>query len=78
MTSKTRELKKTIKNDNIRKNVTKIYFDYDVENEESYLEIFFKEETVRSTYSGDYMVSTTCPTNLDLNGWLDEIAYIEE
>lgn len=78
MTSKTRELKKTIKNDDIRKNVTKIYLIYDEENEESYLEIFFKEETVKSVYSCDYMESTTCPTNLDLNEWLDEIAYIEE
>lgn len=78
MKSMTRELRKTIKNDYIRKNVTKIYLDYDSEYEESYYEIFFKEDTVKSGYSGDYMKSTTCPTNLDINGWLDEIVIIEE
>ena len=80
MISKTRELKKTILDENIRKNVTKIYFVEGIEREDEsdYFEIYFKEETVKSSYSCEYIDKTTCPATLDINEWLKEIAYIEE
>lgn len=80
MMSMTKELKKTVNDKNIRKNITKIYLceGNERENESDYFEIYFKEETVKSTYSCEYITSTTCPVNLDINEWLKEIAYIEE
>lgn len=76
MKSVTRELKKTIKNAEIRKNVKSIYVEYDEEFECNLYYINFKDETVKSTYSCEYIDSTTCKEGNDINDWLDEIAYI--
>lgn len=77
MKSVTRELKKTIKNAEIRKNVKSIYVEYDEEYECNFYNIYFKEETVKSTYSDEYMDCTAYKEGDDINGWLDEIAYVD-
>ena len=83
MKSVTRECRKLIHNKQIRKNVLSIYRYYDDEDEKEYFLINFKEDTVRSNYSDDYINhGTTAPiTNKgaehDINDWLEEIAYIE-
>ena len=78
--SVTKEMRKLITNDQIRKNVTKIYLVYDEEEEKEYYEIYFKEETVKSWYSDEYMTRTTAQKRStpekDINGWLKEIAYV--
>ena len=80
MTSMTKELRKTVNDKDIRKNITKIYFveGDEREDEKDYYEIYFKEETVKSVYSCEYITSTTCPADLDINEWLKEIVFIEE
>lgn len=77
MKSVTRELKKTIKNTEIRKNIKSIYVEYDEEYEMNLYYINFKEETVKSAYSCEYIETTTCKETDDINSWLDEITYVE-
>ena len=89
--SVTRECKPLVHNPNIRKNISAIYlvydedsYDYDKEDyTDYYYFIFFKEDTVRSSYSGDYMnYGTTAPVSIkgaerDINAWLDEIVEVD-
>lgn len=79
--SVTREIRAGIKKDDLRKAVTKIHLCYDRERDKDFgtgyfFVIFFKENTVKSCYMGEYMDSTECPGNLDINEWLDEVAYL--
>ena len=82
MESVTREMKKLIKDEAIRKNVTKIYKDFDEEYESIVYYIYFKEETVRNTYEDEYMDYTVAMENElykgaeAINEWLKEIAYV--
>ena len=79
--SVTREKKKEIKKADLRKAVIKIILCYDKEWERDfptgqYYLIRFKEDTVKSCYDGNYMECTPCPGHLDINEWLDEVAYL--
>ena len=79
--SVTREMKPTIKKDDLRRAITKIHLCYEQEREKDFgtrffYVIWFKENTVKSCYEGEYMDSTECPGNLDINEWLDEVAYL--
>ena len=81
MKSVTRQLRKLITNEDIRKNVTKIYYVYDDEYEEYFYYIYFKEDTVKNWYSDEYINNGTAVPDRttpkqDINGWLEEIAYV--
>lgn len=88
----TRELRPLIHDSNIRKNVTSIYLVYDPDSynydtddyDEYYYFIFFKDDTVRNTYTDDYInYGTTAKAYKDkgpeysINYWLSEIAYVD-
>lgn len=74
--SKTAELKKTVKNKSIRKNITKIWLVEDEETKEKGFAIFFKENTVKNQYDGDFINDYTVSSSEDINGWLEEIAEV--
>lgn len=81
--SVTREFRKAVQNKDIRKNITKIIYEEDYENETAYYHIYFKEDTVKNLYDEKYidMTSAKVYTNnpaKDINDWLEEIAYLPE
>lgn len=75
--SVTREMRKMIHNQKIRKNVTKMYIEYDEEEEKDCLHIEFKENTMVNLY--DYTISNSTGIHItstiekDMNGWLEEV-----
>lgn len=84
MKSVTRECRKMIHDEKIRKCVTSIWKVYDEEDDSNYYLINFKENRVLNLYEMEYInYGTTAPitgrgAEYDINAWLDEIAYIEE
>ena len=78
--SVTKELKKTIQNPKLRKCVTKIWMIQDKETEEIRYAIFFKAGKVKNSYEDEYFGENdfTESPNDDINGWLEEIAYLPE
>lgn len=89
MKSITRQYRKLIKKDSIRKYVTKIYIDHDVDHLDNgelcdVIYIYFKEGKVLSTYEEEFMEMTDVEVRekgieFTINEWLDEIAMtIEE
>ncbi|MBP3577483.1 MAG: hypothetical protein J6K15_05160 [Lachnospiraceae bacterium] len=74
--SVTKEMKATVKNQSLRKNITKIWLVEDEETKEKGFAIFFKEETVKNQYSGEYIEEYTVAPSEDINGWLDEVAEV--
>ena len=76
--SVTKDIRKTIKYDSIRKNITKIWLSYDEENEEYYHEVYFNENTVIDTYSDTWIEHTNYSASRDLNEWIEEICWIKE
>ena len=89
----TRELRSKIENPDIRKYVTSIYlvadedsYNYELEDyEEYYYLIFFKEDTVKNVYDGDFMNHGTCAFKYPdkspewcINDWLKETVELPE
>lgn len=79
-TSVTREMKKLISNQKIRKNVTSMYREYDEDFECDIIIINFKENTMVNVY--DWNISNHTGVTLNnprftteylINGWLEEV-----
>lgn len=90
--SVTRQCRPLIHNSDIRRNTTAIYlvydpdtYDYDKDDyKDYYYLIFFRTDTVKNCYSGDYINYGTAAPMLDqgpeysINQWVDEVTYIED
>ena len=74
--SATKEMKAIVRNQSLKKNITKIWLVEDEETKEKGFAIFFKKETVKNQYSGEYINEYTVAPSEDINGWLDEIAEV--
>lgn len=83
--SMTKELKPKIQNETIRKQITKIWLEYDEEEKEEVIYIYMKEgqTSVIDVYDDELISCTRVPNMFDdnvrnINEWLNEIAYVKQ